>query len=468
MKKKIIVIGGGPGGYAAAIRAAQLGADVTVIEKNKMGGTCLNIGCIPTKALLESSHIYFQSGHSETMGVTANPILDWKAVQERKNQIVRRLVAGVESLMRANQIQVIYGLASFKDSDTVVVKKETGEKEELHGDCFIIAAGSEPFVPSVPGIDNEFCIDSERALSLDKIPESMVVVGGGVIGIELATAYHEFGTRITIVEMTTGILPNMDGELSECLKRDMQKQGIQILTGTKLCAVSSENGQACCEVESGGKKEKLYAEKVLICIGRKARFQDLKLENAGVKAGRAIETDSHLRTNQSHIYAVGDCNGRIMLAHAASEQGVVAAENCMGMESNYDGRGCPSGVYSHPEIAGAGLTEEQAKEQGIDYQMGIFPMSANGRALITGSETGKVKILTGSKYGEILGVHIYGAQATELIAEGVLAMKLEATADELIDTIHAHPTLSECIHEAALACENRAIHIPNRKGAGKR
>ncbi|MCQ4670353.1 dihydrolipoyl dehydrogenase [Lactonifactor longoviformis] len=465
-KKTVTVIGGGPGGYVAAIRAAQLGAEVTLIEKKRMGGTCLNIGCIPTKALLDSAHVYHQAGASAGIGVVASPHLDWDMVQERRKSVIDRLVSGVEGLMRSNRIRVLYGSAGFLDPHTVCVNMADGQKQRVSSDFFILATGAEPLVPPIPGAGGDICIDSAAALSLEKVPDSMLIVGGGVIGVELATAYHEFGTKITIVEMAGNILPNMDRTLSEKLKADMEHRGIRIMTGAKVCKFEKKGDMAACCVEQENTQITLEAEKILLCIGRKASLEGLNLEKAGVRAERRILTDSFMRTSAKHIYAVGDCNGQLMLAHAASEQGMIAAENCMGGSRSFDGSICPGGVYSFPELAGVGFTEEQLREKDISYRAGVFPMAANGRALIYRQDTGMVKVLTGEPYGELLGVHIYGAQATELIAEAALAIKLEATADELIDTIHAHPTLSECVREAALAAQNRAIHTGNKKTRG--
>ena len=284
-----------------------------------------------------------------------------------------------------------------------------------------------------------------------------------LIGVELATAYQQFGCKVTIVEMADHILPNMDTELSDRLRKDLEASGVRILTSTKVLSFAPSAVGGSCRMEQAGKELQLDAEKMLICIGRRANFEGLHPEKAGIKTDRVIPVNAYLQTNVAHIYAIGDCNGLLMLAHAASEQGVAAAENCMGGNRTFDARLCPSGVYATPELAGVGLTEDQAKAQGIDYRVGTFPSMANGRSLILQQTTGLVKVLIGEPYGEILGVHIYGAQATELIAEAALAMKLEATAEELADTIHAHPTLSECIHEAALASLGRTIHMPNRK-----
>ena len=462
MNKTVLVIGGGPGGYVAAIRAAQLGAEVTLIEKEKVGGTCLNVGCIPTKTLLQSAHLYEQIQNAEQFGIHAEAAVDWNAVQTRREAVTAQLRKGVEGLLQANGVKVVEGTATFVDEKTVCVHSENRANETLRADNIILATGSIPACPPILGIHSDFCIDSTAALSLDHVPQSMVIVGGGVIGIELACAYHAFGTQITILEMAERILPNMDAEISVNLRRDLEKRGIKIETKIKVTGFTSDDGTSVCCAERDGVQTKFAAEKMLIAIGRRADFSALAPEKAGIKAERWISVDEHLRTNVPHIYAIGDCNGKTLLAHAASEQGMIAAENCMGANRAFGGNACPSGIYSDPEIASAGLTEEQAKEQGRKYRTGTFTVMANGRALTQGQQTGFVKILVAEECDEILGVHIYAPQATELIAQAVLAMRLEATLEELVDTIFAHPTLSECLHEAALAADGRAIHIPNR------
>ncbi len=460
---KIAIIGGGPGGYVAAIRAAQLGAEVTLIEKNKLGGTCLNVGCIPTKALVDSAHVFHDAGHSLEIGVEAVPVLHWDKVQARREKVVQTLVNGVKGLMKSNKITVLYGTASFRDKNTLCVTTSDGREDIVQMDRCIIASGSVPVMPPIPGMDKAFCIDSTDALQLEKPPESMIVVGGGVIGIEFACAYHEFGTKVTVVEMLDHILPTMDRELSDMLRVQMEARGIEVLTGAKVVQFAPAAGGGNCTVSCEGGEKTLTAEKILVCLGRRPETGGLKLENAGIQAERQIPVDDHLRTCVPEIYAVGDCNGLQMLAHAAFEHGCIAAENAMGLDRVFAATACPGGIYSFPEVAGVGLTEEQAKEQGLSYDVGVFPTSANGRALIDRDTNGCVKIISGKQYGEILGVHILSANATELIAEGALAIQLECTVDELINTIHSHPTVSECMHEAAMMIQGRAIHVPNRK-----
>lgn len=460
---KVAIIGGGPGGYVAAIRAAQLGAEVTLIEKKKLGGTCLNVGCIPTKTLVDSAHVFHTAANSLDIGVEAAPVLHWDKVQARRENVVKTLVSGVEGLMRTNKVKVVYGTASFQDKSTLNVHAEDSQSTTVKMDRCIIATGSEPVMPPIPGIEGKFCIDSTEALKLDKVPQTMVIVGGGVIGIEFACAYHEFGTKVTVVEMLEHILPTMDRELADLLQKQMKQRGIEVLTGAKVVHFDSAANGGSCTVSCKDGEKTFAGEKILVCLGRRPVVSGLKLENAGIKADRKIEVDQYLRTSAPEIYAIGDCNGLQMLAHAAMEQGRIAAENAMGQSHEFDGRVCPGGIYSFPEVAGVGLTEEQVKEQSIEYSVGMFPTTANGRALIARDTTGYFKVIVGKKYNEILGVHILSAGATEQIAEGALAMQLECTADEIIDTVHSHPTVSECMHEAVLASQGMAVHIPNRK-----
>lgn len=462
MNKKITVIGGGPGGYVAAIRAVQLGAEVQLVEKEYLGGTCLNIGCIPTKAILESAHAFHEAGHSIEMGVLAEPKLDWGKVQDYRKAVINQLVGGVAGLLKANKVKVINGAASFKDTKTLQVNDASGKISEIQSDYYIIATGSSNIVPVIPGIDSECCINSTQALSLEHCPKSMIIVGGGVIGIEFAAAYNNFGTEVTVVEMAPTILPNVDTEMAKLMEKDMKKKGIHLKTSTKVCSLEGIAGHGICNVELNGKPEKLEAEVILVCIGRKANIEGMNLDKIGVKTERAILADNKLQTSVKNIYAIGDCNGKMMLAHAASEQAMIAVENIMGKEVAYRGDICPSGVYFEPEVASVGRTEEQLKEAGVAYKKSVFPLMANGRSLIHRCDSGAVKILAGEKYNEILGVHIYGPQATELIHEAALAMSLEATVDEIIEMIHAHPTVSEAMREAALGIEKRMIHMLNR------
>lgn len=462
-KVKIAVIGGGPGGYVAAIRAAQLGADVTLIERENLGGTCLNIGCVPTKALLHTASLYEEAKNGASCGVIANVSLDFKKVQEHKTAIVTKLVSGIKGLMAANKIKVIAGDASFASRSSLKVKSSSGE-ETLNFDKIIIAVGSEPVKPPIPGIESKQCVDSTGALTFTEIPKSLVIVGGGVIGMEFACLYNTLGTKVTVVEMMSDILATMDHELAKIVRTDLTKKGVTIHTDAKVLSIQDKGKEAAVRIALAGAEQDILGEKVLVSVGRKNVINGLGLDKASVATSDRgwIKVNDKMETNIPGIYAIGDCNGQILLAHIASAQGEVASENACGHPATFDAATNPSCVYTTPEFAGVGLTEEQAKAQGISYKVGKFPLIANSKALIMEGGTGAIKIITGSQYNEILGVHMVGPRATDLIAEAALAIGLEATVDELIATIHAHPTVAEAVREAALAVEKRAIHVPNR------
>lgn len=461
----VVVVGGGPGGYVAAIRAAQLGGKVTLIEKNKLGGTCLNVGCIPTKVLLHAAEALTEAKHMDNLGiqVSVNGI-DWKAVQSRKEAVTNQLVSGVTGLMKANKIRVIEGTASFASKTALEVVKKDGTKENVPFDKVILATGSVPAVPPIPGVkENAACVDSTGALAFDHVPETLLVIGGGVIGMELATAYSRFGAKVTVVEAMPKLLPMMDGELTAMLRKKMEASGVTILAEAKVQSVEAAPVGAKVQVEVGGKVESFEAEKVLVAVGRRTDTEALGLDKVGIAHDRGrITVNDKMETNVPNIYAIGDCLGKVMLAHVASAQGEVAAENALGETAVYDGKTNPSCVYTDPEFAGVGLTEEKAKEEGIPYQVGKFPLMANGKALIMNGGEGMIKFIIGKEYGEVLGVHILGPRATDLIGECALAIGMEATVDEIYATIHAHPTVTEAVREAALAATKRAIHIPNK------
>lgn len=466
MAQKVVVIGAGPGGYVAAIRLAQLGAEVILIEKDKLGGTCLNVGCIPTKVLLHCAEVVTNLGEAQELGVKVDSSsINWDKVQEKRKKISSQLVMGVGSLVKGNKIKLIEGSASFVDKHTLNIVKKDKTEEKLTFDKLIIASGSVPAIPPIPGVKEcPACIDSTAALELDKVPKSMLVIGGGVIGIEMATAYSAFGTKVTIVEALPKILPLMDTELSKMLKKSMQEKNIEILTGTKVLSVETTALGAKVNVETEQGNKSFEAEKVLVAVGRRTYTESLDLAAAGIANDRGrITVNDKMQTNVEGIYAIGDCLGKVMLAHVASAQGEVAAENIMGANKQFNGATSPSCVYTDPEFAGVGLTEEQAKEQNKDYEVGRFPLAANGKALIANGGQGVVKVIKGKEYNEILGVHILGPRATDLIAEAALMIGMEATAEDVIETIHAHPTLTEAVREAVLASEGIAIHIPNKK-----
>lgn len=458
--KKIIVMGGGPGGYVAAIRAAQLGAEVHLVESEKLGGTCLNVGCIPTKAILHTAELYQEVMNSASIGLLADNIrVDWPAVLKRKQQVVRRLVGGVDGLLKANKVTVHKGKGTLADSRIVQIDGE--ETAKINGDAIIIATGSEPVRLKFPGADLPGVIDSTAALSLEKIPQSIVIIGGGVIGVEFAALFSAFGAKVTVVEMLPQILPPIDGEIAVQVRQELTKHGVQFLTEARLTEVARQGEELCAKAEINGVIQEVPGELVLVAVGRRPRTEGIGLEALGIAAERGkIKVDANFMTNVPGVYAIGDCNGILMLAHAASAQGHAAAEHAMGHEAVYAANTVPSCIYTSPEVGGVGMTEEQVKAKGIDYNVGRFPLAGNGKAMIECGGTGMIKIIAGAKYGEILGVHIFGPRATDMIAEAALAIRLEATVEELISTIHAHPTVSEAVGEAAMAVTGNAIHWP--------
>lgn len=462
---KLVVIGGGPGGYVAAIRGAQLGAEVTLIEKEKLGGTCLNVGCIPTKVLLHSSELLNEVKEAKALGIEVNEEVkvNWPQLQNRKNTVVNTLVSGVSSLLEHNKVKVINGTAAFEGKSSIKVTKDQGESENIQFDNVIISSGSVPFIPPIDGRELEGVIDSTGALSLDSIPKSMVIIGGGVIGIEFANIFNSLGCKVTVIEMLPFILPPVDREISEILKEKLKKDGTDIYNNCKVTKIENNNENLKVSFEEDNSKLNIEAQKVLIAVGRRANISNLNLESTGVSIEKGyISVNDNMETNIKGIYAIGDCTGKNMLAHVASDQGVIAVENIMGENKKMDYKTVPACVYTKPELASVGLTEEQAKEKGIDYKVGKFPLIANGKSLIMNDTEGLIKIIADKKYEEVLGVHILGLRATDLITEAALALRLEATLEEIITTVHAHPTIGEAMKEAALAVNKEAIHMVNK------
>ncbi|MDD4612956.1 MAG: dihydrolipoyl dehydrogenase [Synergistaceae bacterium] len=463
-RKRVAVIGGGPGGYVAAIRAAQLGAEVTLIEKNALGGVCLNVGCIPTKVLLHTAEAYTLAKEGAVIGLKAeNVSVDWDELMARKRAVVDTLVAGVGTLMNSNGITVVSGTASFISPVELSVALNEGGTTTVRADSVIISTGSEPVVPPIPGFELEGVMTSTEALSLEKIPESVVLVGGGVIGMEFASLFSSFGVKVTVVEMLPGILPMLDGEIVGILRGVLERKGVVFHTSSKVTGVEKKGTGFSVSVETPRGAMMLEAEKVLVSVGRKPVTNGVGLEKIGLAMERSrIKTDKKMETSVKGVYAVGDCTSPIMLAHVASREGEVAAENIMGHKTEMDYKTVPNAVYTAPEIASVGLTEKEAAEKGFRVKIGRFPFMANGKSLIMNDTDGLVKYVVDEKYDEILGVHIIGPRATDLIVEGALALRLEATVDELVTTVHAHPTVGEALLEGALAVRGQSISMPKK------
>ncbi len=461
MSKKMIVLGGGPGGYVTAIRAAQLGAEVHIIENENFGGTCLNVGCIPTKALLHSAELYEEMLHANSAGIQAeNVTVQWDKVLANKQAIVNKLVNGVGGLLRANKVTIHRGFGVLQDSHTVVVNGS----EKVKGDIIIVATGSRPSVIPFPGHDLPGVINSTDALSLSAPPKSMLIVGGGVIGVEFASLFATFGCKVTVVELLPEILPMVDGEIAAELKKELSAKGVVFHTDTKLLSVAQKGDMLSASLDCKGAATTVEAQYVLVAVGRSPATQGIGLEHVGIATQRGkIPVDKNFATSQPNIYAIGDCNGILMLAHAASAQGIAAVEHALGHESAYYPNTIPSCIYTNPEIAWVGLTQEQAKQQGYDVQVGSFNLSGNGKTLIANGGKGIMKFVTDKKYGQVLGVQMYGPRVTDIISEAALAIRLEATVEEIISTIHPHPTISEGVAEAALAVNSIAIHWPPKQ-----
>ncbi len=460
---RVIVIGGGPGGYVSAIRLAQLGAEVTLIEKENIGGTCLNVGCIPTKVLLHTSEIiYMLKNEAEELGIEVdNYKLNWNKLQNRKTEIVNQLVGGVKTILDSYGIQVINGTAKFLNETEVEVNKNDGSKSILSFDKCIIATGSQPATAPIPGIGSSSVITSTEALSLEEVPKSLAVIGGGVIGCEFASVYSTLGTKVTIIEMLPKIIPNMDEDIVNVLKGKLEESGIEIHTNSRVMSIEERGNTTIVKAEGANGGFIVEAEKVLLSIGRKPATAALGLENTKIETDRGfVKVDKNMQTKSSSIYAVGDCKGGALLAHTASAEGIYVAEHIMNKKSEIDFKTTPFCVYTKPEIAGVGMTEKQAIEKGYNVGTGLFPLYGNGKSIIMGESYGIVKFVTDKDTDQILGLHIAGPRATELIVEGALAIRLEATVEEIVTTIHAHPTVGESLHEAAHAVHGNAIHLP--------
>jgi dihydrolipoamide dehydrogenase len=490
----VVIVGGGPGGYPAAIRAAQYGLRVALIEKERVGGVCLNWGCIPTKAMLRSAEVLETMQHSADFGVLADNVrLDYPAVLARKDTIVKGLTDGVGQLLKANGVTVFAGHARFTAPMVIDVvgvgQSPLGSDGPLYnapsdnvgqptahvaGKHVIIATGSTPAQLPIPGVDLPGVINSDGAFLLKQVPKRIVIVGGGAVGTEWATMFSAFGSEVTLVELLPNLLPLEDEDMGRALNRSFQKRGIKVLTSSTVARIEagSEKRSKSLRVtitDKDGKNEQVVeVDSVLIGVSRRPNTVDLNLEATGVELDKRgyVNVDEQMRTNVQNVFAIGDVVGKIQLAHVATHQGLVTAGVIAGHDERMDYKAVPAATFTHPEVASVGLTEARAREAGHDVVVGKFPFVALGRAQTYGSTDGLIKVVADKKYGEILGVHIIGPSASDLIPEGVLALQLEATLEDIANTIHAHPTLGEGSMEAAMVALGLPVHVgPPRKAA---
>jgi dihydrolipoamide dehydrogenase len=459
----VCIIGTGPGGYIAAVRASQLGMKVAVVEREELGGICLNRGCIPTKAMLRSAEVFHTMQRSEDFGILAKDVtVDFSKVIAHREKVVKQLVGGVGGLLKSYGVEVVRGTAKLADRGKVQV---TGSSDAtINAKNVVLATGSSPAKLPVPGADGPNVIDSDGALALTEIPKSLLIIGGGAIGCEWACVFGAFGTKVTIVEMLPTLLPLEDEEMGRTLARSLGRQGITIHTEAKLEEIAQGDDGLSVGVLTlkDGNQERVSAEKVLVGVGRRPNSADLGLEGAGVTLDRRgfIEVDDHLKTTAGNVYAIGDVTGKQLLAHLAMHQGVAAVEAIAGKGHPMDYKVVPACTYTHPEVASVGLSEKKAREQGYDVVIGKFPFQANARSLAHGDAEGMVKMVADAKYGELLGVHIIGSTASELIPEAALGIRLESTLEDIAHTIHAHPTMAEAVGQAAWAALGGALDLP--------
>ena len=466
-KFDVVIIGSGPGGYVAAIRAGQLGLKTAIIEKDKeLGGTCLNIGCIPSKALLTSSdHFVFAKKEASKHGIVLENVgLDLAKMLQRKDKVVKTLTGGVRALMKGNKVTTFAGLGTITAPGRVAIKPAEGDAQEIEAKNIIIATGSVPVELANMKFDGNTIVSSTEALSFDKAPEKLLVIGAGAIGLELGSVWSRLGSEVTVLEFLPRIAAGFDLELSNLLQRLLTAQGMTFHLETKVSSVKVENGRAVALASKGSEELKFEADKVLVSVGRRAFAKGVLGEKLGVALddrGR-VKVDGHFRTNVEGIYAIGDVIAGPMLAHKAEEEGIACVEMIAGKSGHVNYEVIPGIIYTNPELAGVGLTEDQAKEKGIEVRIGKFPFRANGRALANEDVEGVVKFVADAKTDRILGAHILQHAASELIAEAVSVMEFGGSSEDLGRTVHSHPTLSEAVKEAALAVEKRALHIGNR------
>lgn len=461
----VAILGAGPGGYVAAIRAGQLakehGGTVVCIEREFLGGTCLNWGCIPSKAMIAHAERYQHVLHASEMGIQIDGEVryDFAQMQARKDKIVQTLRNGIAILFKKNGVQTIEGTGRLIDPHTIEVTKPDGSKQLVHAKNIILATGSSVMKLNIPGLEGENVWTSDDAVNAPFVPESMLILGAGAVGVEFAYVFNALGAKVTVVEIMPQILPAFDEEIAREAERALSRQGIQFMVNSTLKSAERKGDRWLCHVETPKGEQHLEVQLVLIGVGRKPNVEGIGLETVGIQMNkRWVAVDEYMRTNIPHIYAIGDITGIAPLAHVASMQGIVAAENCFGAERRMDHRAIPNVVYTVPEVASVGLTEQQAREQGYEVRIGKFPPRILGRAMAAGVREGLVKVVADARYGQILGVHICCEHASDLLQEAVLAIKLEATLDELVDTMHPHPTLVESLMEAFHDAAGHCIH----------
>lgn len=451
------IVGGGPGGYVAAIKGAQSGLRVVLFERHRVGGVCLNYGCIPTKTLLKTARLFQEIKHAEHFGIDlpldVMPVINWEHLMQRKDKVVKQLVSGVEGLLKSNGVHIVYGEAVVKSPHLIEVDTNQYNISDL-----IIATGSSTHMPSLEGLEmalkTGFVIDSTGAIALESQPKTLVILGGGVIAVEFATLYRSLGTEVYMILRSKEVLNQLDQDVQSTMQQHLVQEGVNIISEAQVKAILSDS----IRYEKDGMIHQLKCDKVLMSMGREPNRSGLEV--LGLAIGKnGITTDERLRTNVPHVYAIGDVNGKFMLAHVASQEGIVAIENILGKDSKMDYQKIPSCIYSFPEVGVVGMTESEARKNGHQVITSLFPLKANGKALAEGESTGFVKIIADKAYGEILGVHIVAAHATDMIAEAVVTMALEGTVHDVARAVHPHPTLSEIVMEAAHGAVDKPIHF---------
>ena len=458
----VVIIGAGPGGYVAAIRAAQLGFNTAIIERDTVGGICLNWGCIPSKSLLRNAEVLNLIKDADEYGISFDNFrYDYSKAIDRSRQVVDRLTTGVQYLLRKNSVEHITGVATLIDPKTISVESPNGDSETVTSENIIIATGArQRDIPSMP-IDHNVVMNSRDALELREVPEKIVVVGGGATGVEFSHVYQSYGSEVTIVELMDRLVPNEDEEISASLEKSFNDNGVKCLTGVSVNSITVSGASANVNITADGSETNLECDKVLVAVGVQGNSDNIGLENIGVTTDRGfIPVGENMETNVSGIYAIGDVTGRMLLAHVASAQAIVAVEYIAGMNpEQLDYSLMPRAIYCKPQVASFGLSEAQARDQGINIKVGKFPFSASGKAIALGETDGMVKLIVDEEIGEIIGAHMIGAEVTELLAELSITKMLEGTATEIGLLVHPHPTISEMLKEAALDTMGEAIHI---------